>query len=63
MANPRIHAETKERPVDRFAMETAQLLPRGLAWTGIVPAVPAILHDIHVPRHDLSVWDAIGRLA
>lgn len=63
VANPRIHAETKERPVDRFAMEKAQLLPRGPAWTGIAPTVPAILHDIHVPQHDLSVYDAIGRLA
>ena len=44
-------------------MEKAQLLPRGPAWTGIVPTVPATLHDIHVPQHDLSVYDAIGRLA
>ena len=63
VANPRIHAETKERPVDRFAREKAQLLPRGPVWTGIAPSVPAALRDIHVPQHDLSVYDAIGRLA
>lgn len=63
VANPRIHAKTKERPVDRFAMEKAQLLLRGPAWTGIAPTVPAILHDIQVPQHDLWVYDAIGRLA
>lgn len=62
VANPRIHAKTKERPVDRFAMEKAQLLLRGPAWTGIAPTVPAILHDIKAPQHDLSVYDAIGRL-
>lgn len=63
VANPRIHAETKERPIDRFVREQAQLLPRGAAWTGIAPSVPAALRDIHVPQHDLSVYDAIGRLA
>ena len=63
VANPRLHAETKERPVDRFAREKAQLLPRGPAWTGIAPSVPVALRDIHVPQHDLSVYDAIGRLA
>ncbi|PTR05103.1 integrase-like protein, partial [Cereibacter azotoformans] len=63
VANLRIHAETKERPVDRFDMEKAQLLPRGPAWTGIAPTVPAILHDIHVAQHDLTIYDAIGRLA
>lgn len=63
VANPRIHVETKERPVDRFAIEKAELLPRGLTWTAIVPTVPMILDDIHVPQHDLSHYDAIGRLA
>ncbi|HEX9858596.1 MAG TPA: IS21 family transposase [Paracoccaceae bacterium] len=63
VANPRIHAETRERPIDRFARETAQLLPRGQVWTGIAASVPIVLRDIHVPQHDLSVYDAIGRLA
>jgi len=63
VANPRIHAETKERPVDRFAQEAGHLLPRGPAWTGIAPSIPADLRDIAVPQHDLSVYDAIGRLA
>jgi transposase len=63
VANPRIHAETRERPVDRFAREAGQLLPRGPAWSGIAPSLPADLREIHVPQHDLSVYDAIGRLA
>ncbi|SHF31539.1 Integrase core domain-containing protein [Ruegeria intermedia] len=63
VANPRIHAETKERPVDRFVQEAGCLLPRGPAWTEIAPSLPADLRDLHVPQHDLSVYDAIGRLA
>jgi len=63
VANPRLHAETKERPIDRFAREKALLLPRSPVWTGIAPSVPADLRDIHVPQHDLSIYDAIGRLA
>ncbi|TYO83100.1 integrase-like protein [Oceanicella actignis] len=63
VANPRLHAETKERPVDRFVREAGCLLPRGPAWTGIAPSIPADLRDIAVPQHDLSVYDAIGRLA
>lgn len=63
VANARIHAKTKEGPIDRFAMEKAQLLLRCPAWTCIAPTAPAILHVIHVLQHDLSVYDAIGRLA
>lgn len=63
VANPRIRAETKERPVDRFAREQAQLLPRGPVWTGIAASVPAPLYDVQVPQHDLSIYDAIGRQA
>lgn len=62
VANPRIHAETRERPVDRFAREAGYLLPRGPAWSGIAPSIPANLQAIHVPQHDLSIYDAIGRL-
>lgn len=63
VANPRLHAETRERPVDRFAREAGHLLPRGPAWTETAPSLPADLREIHVPQHDLSVYDAIGRLA
>lgn len=63
VANPRLHAETRERPVDRFAREAVHLLPRGPAWTETAPSLPADLREIHVPQHDLSVYDAIGRLA
>jgi hypothetical protein len=49
--------------VDRFAREVRYLLPRGPAWSGIAPQVPADLQAIRVPQHDLSVYDAIGRLA
>lgn len=63
VANPRVHAEIKERPIDRFAREAGYLLPRGPAWSGITSALPADLQAIHVPQHDLSVYDAIGRLA
>lgn len=63
VANPRIHAETKERPVDRFAREVAHLLPRGPAWSDIGPAIPADLRAITVPQHDLAVYETIGGVA
>lgn len=61
VAKPRFHALTKERPIDRFALARVQLLPRGPAWSGKAPTAPGILHDIHVPQHGLSTYDAIGR--
>lgn len=65
VANARLHAETKERPTDRFEQERAHLLRRGPRWVGLPPAAPASLRelDVHVPQHDLSVYDAIGRRA
>jgi transposase len=63
VANSRIHAETKERPVDRFEREAEHLLARGPAWSDLGSSIPADLRGIIVPQHDLSVYDAIGRLA
>ncbi len=53
VANARLHAETKERPVDRFAREQPLLLPRAPRWS-------ADLTGIAVQQHDLSIYDAIG---
>lgn len=63
VANPRIHAETKARPVDRLPKDVAHLLPRGPAWQALAPAIPADLRDITVPQHDLSIYDAVGGTA
>jgi len=61
VANIRIHAETKERPVDRFAREQPFLLPRAPRWSAESQAVPADLSGIAIQQHDLSIYDAIGR--
>ena len=63
VANPRVHAETKERPVERFAQEAAHLMPRGPAWSAIVPAIPADFATITVPQHDLAIYDCVGGTA
>lgn len=63
VANPRIHAETKARPIDRLPKDVAHLLPRGPAWQALVPAIPTDLRDITVPQHDLSIYDAVGGTA
>lgn len=63
VANPRIHAETKARPEDRFALDAAHLLPRGPAWGALAPAIPADLRDITVPQHDLAIYDVVGGVA
>ena len=60
VANPRIHGETKERPIDRFGADAACLLPRGRVWQGVKQAIPADLREIAVPQHDLSVYDLAG---
>ncbi len=61
VANPRIHAETRERPVDRFAREADHLYYRAPRWSEEGISVPADLQAITVPQHDLSIYDAIGR--
>ena len=63
VANARLHAETKERPVDRFALEAVHLMPRGPAWSAIAPAMPMDFAAITVPQHDLAIYEAIGGVA
>jgi transposase len=61
VANPRIHAETRERPADRFEREQPCLLPRALR-AGADAQVPVVdLAGIAVRQHDPSIYDAIGR--
>jgi transposase len=60
VANIRVHAETKERPVDRFAREQPFLLPRAPRWRAEGQAAPADLKGIAIQQHDLSIYDAIG---
>ena len=60
VANIRVHAETKERPIDRFAREQPFLLPRAPRWRAEGQAVPADLTGIAIQQHDLSIYDAIG---
>jgi transposase len=63
VANARLHAETKERPADRFAREQPLLLPRAPRWRAEGQAAPADLTGIAIQQHDLSIYDAIGRAA
>ncbi len=37
VANARLHAETKERPADRFEQERPRLLRHGPRWIGLPP--------------------------
>ncbi len=60
VANMRVHAETKERPIDRFAREQPFLLPRAPRWRAEGQAAPADLTGIAIQQHDLSIYDAIG---
>jgi transposase len=60
VANIRVHAETKERPINRFAREQPFLLPRAPRWRAEGQAAPADLTGIAIQQHDLSIYDAIG---
>jgi len=60
VANIRVHAETKERPIDRFAREQPFLLPRAPRWSAQGQAAPVDLTGIAIQQHDLSIYDAIG---
>lgn len=63
VANPRIHGETKERPLDRFALEAPHFLARAPRWReeGLAPV--ADLAGVTIRQHDLSLYDAVGRAA
>lgn len=63
VANPRVHAETRERPADRFAREQPLLLPRAPRWRPEGQAAPADLTGIVIHQHDLAIFDAVGRAA
>jgi transposase len=64
VANRRIHATLKQRPLDRFAIELPALRPLPLPYGGrqLVTAAPAGLHvptPIESLQHPLSVYDLI----
>lgn len=63
VANPRVHAETRERPADRFAREQPMLLPRAPRWRAEGQAAPADLAGVTIRQHDLAIYDAVGRAA
>ncbi len=63
VANIRVHAETKERPADRFAREQPFLLPRAPRWSAEGQAIPVDLTGVAIQQHDLSIYDAVGRAA
>jgi transposase len=66
IANCRIHATLKERPVDRFAIERSALRPLPLPYGGRPLTIPAPA-AIHVPtpieslQHPLSVYDLLAK--
>jgi transposase len=65
VANSRVHATLKERPVDRFAIERSVLRPLPLPYGGRQPILPApIQHRVPMPieslQHPLSVYDAVA---
>jgi transposase len=66
VANCRMHATLKERPVDRFAIEQKALQPLPLPYSGRVLTTPAAM-TIHVPmpieslQHPLSVYELLAK--
>jgi hypothetical protein len=66
VANRRIHATLKERPVDRFAIERQDLQPLPLPYGGSALKTPATA-AIRVPmpieslQHPLSVYELLAK--
>ena len=65
VANSRIHATLKERPIDRFAIERTILRPLPLPYSGRQPILQAPnQHRVPMPieslQHPLSVYDAVA---
>jgi hypothetical protein len=66
VANCRIHATLKERPVDRFAIERQALQPLPLPYGGRVLTTPAAT-DRRVPmpieslQHPLSIYELLAK--
>ena len=75
VANIRVHAETKARPIDRLAEETPLFLPRAALWrpddappsasTSVAPTAAPMseIPSIAIEQHNLALYDAIGRAA
>lgn len=61
VANPRIHGETRERPIDRFVRETPHLLARAPRWSPDGQPPAADLAGVAVRQHDLAIYDVVGR--
>jgi transposase len=67
VANIRVHATLKERPVDRFLTEKSALRPLPLPYGGRPAVVQAsAVHRVPTPieslQHPLSVYDAVADL-
>jgi transposase len=65
VANSRLHATLKERPVDRFALERLALKPLPLPYGGRQPSartvvVSAVPTPIESLQHPLSVYDLVA---
>jgi transposase len=66
VADRRVHATLKERPVDRFAFERLALKPLPLPYGGRQPATTAallstVLTPIESIQHPLSVYDLAAK--
>lgn len=65
IANVRIHATLKERPVERWQDERAQLMPMPLPYTGLAkpftgPAVPNGTLPTESWQHPLSIYERLA---
>ena len=65
VANSRVHATLKERPVDRFAIERQALQPLPLPYGGrqLISQAPATLHvptPIESLQHPLAVYELVA---